>query len=107
MRVRVGCEFIYELPGPMAMLFIVRPREQDLHRLLDETRRTEPEVPIHDVVDAFGNHVWRLTAPAGELRLRCDALAEVPPTPDPACSHLPGTPVEELPPPSPTPPICG
>jgi transglutaminase-like putative cysteine protease len=48
-------------------------------------------------VDAFGNHVWRLTAPAGELRLRCDALAEVPPTPDPACSHLPGTPVEELP----------
>src|SRR5438132_741090 len=97
MRVRIGCEFTYELPGPMAMLFIVRPRERDLHRLLDETRRIEPEVPIHDFVDAFGNHIWRLTAPAGELRLRYDALAAVPPTPDPICAHLPATPVDELP----------
>jgi transglutaminase-like putative cysteine protease len=79
------------------MLFLVRPREQDLHRLLDETRTIEPAIPLHDLVDAFGNHLWRLTAPAGQLRLRYDALAEVPPAPDPNCAHLPATPVEELP----------
>jgi transglutaminase-like putative cysteine protease len=79
------------------MLVLVRPRERDVHRLLDEVRRVTPSVPIHDYTDSFGNHLWRLTAPAGPLRLFYDALVEVPPTPDPVRSHLPGTPVEELP----------
>jgi transglutaminase-like putative cysteine protease len=97
MRVRVGCEFIYELAVPTPMLFLVRPRELGLHRLLAETRTIEPAISTHDFVDAFGNHLWRLSAPAGPLRLRYDALAEVPPAPDPLCAHLPPTPVGELP----------
>ncbi len=97
MRVRVGCEFFYELPAPTPMLFIVRPRQCDLHRLLDESRTIAPEVPLHDFVDVFGNCVWRLKAPVGQLRLRYDAVAEVPPTPDPLCAHLPATAIEELP----------
>jgi transglutaminase-like putative cysteine protease len=97
MQVRVGCEIRYELSEPTPMLFLVRPRERDAHRLLDEVRQVTPRVPIHAYADSFGNHVWRLTAPPGPLRLFYDARVEVPSTPDPVRSDLPPTPVEELP----------
>jgi transglutaminase-like putative cysteine protease len=97
MQVRVGCEIRYELSDPTPMLFLVRPRERDAHRLLDEVRRVTPYVPIREYSDSFGNHIWRLTAPSGPLRLFYDALVEVSPAPDPARPDLPATPVEELP----------
>lgn len=97
MRVRIGCEIVYQSSDPTPMVLIVRPRDRDGHRLLDEARRVIPPIPIHDFTDSFGNHVWRLTAPVGSLRLHYDALAEVPPVPDPVLADLPGTPVEELP----------
>jgi transglutaminase-like putative cysteine protease len=65
--------------------------------LLDEVRQITPETPIHDFIDNFGNHAWRLTAPEGQVRLRYDALAEVPPTPDPLLLDLPGTLIQDLP----------
>jgi len=65
--------------------------------LLDEVRELTPNLPLHEYVDSFGNRAWRLVTPTGEMRLRYDALAEVPPTPDPTLSDLPGTLVENLP----------
>src|SRR5690349_2047969 len=97
MRARIGCEFIYELAFPTPMVFIVRPRDKDVHHLVDETRSVEPNIPIHEYIDVFGNHCWRLLAPAGEMRLFYDAIAEVPPTPDPVYADLPGTLVDQLP----------
>src|SRR5437870_2788876 len=97
MRVRIGCDMTWESPAPTPMLVIVRPRERDTHRLLDEVRAVTPALPVREFVDPFGNHVWRLTAPPGALRLCYDALAEVPPAPDPVVPDLPGTPVDELP----------
>src|SRR5688572_8412681 len=82
-RVRVGCEFLYESEFPAPMLTLVRPKEWHRHRVLDEVRMVEPDVPIEEYIDSFGNYVWRLTAPAGRLHLRYDALAEVPREPDP------------------------
>jgi transglutaminase-like putative cysteine protease len=80
------------------MTVLVRPRDESrYHRLVDERRVVEPQVPVHDFSDGFGNQVWRLVAPAGRLRLVCDALAEVPPTPDPVLPGLPKTPVADLP----------
>lgn len=97
MRVRIGCELSWNSPAPTPMLVLVRPRERDAHWLLDETRSASPAVPIRAYLDTCGNHVWRLTAPAGPFQLRYDALVEVPPLPDPVVSDLPGTPVEDLP----------
>ncbi len=96
-RVRIGCEFLYESDFPTPMLVLVRPTEWHRHRVLDEVRTVAPDVPIHDYTDSFGNNVWRLTAPAGRLHLRYDAVAEVPRDPDPVLPDLPKTPIEELP----------
>ena len=97
MRVRVGCDLLYESPYPTPMMILVRPRDWHGHRLLEEHRTISSEVPVHQYFDSFGNHVWRLVAPVGQLQLRYDAVAEVPPTPDPKHPGMLKTPVEDLP----------
>src|SRR5262245_46083855 len=97
MRVRVGCEFIVDSTVPTPTAGIIRPRDRGWHTLLQERRSLEPDILLYEYIDGFGNHVWRWTAPEGPMRIRYDAIAEVPPTADPLLVDLPGTPVSELP----------
>ncbi len=98
MRVKIGCELVYETASPTALILLVRPRQQDRnHHLLSEKRTVTPEIPVEEFVDVFGNHLWRLTAPVGKLRLTYDATAQVEPTADPMLSALGGTLVQDLP----------
>jgi transglutaminase-like putative cysteine protease len=97
MRVRVGCELKYESEYPTPIIFVIRARDQDIHRLIVEQHAVTPETHIHTYIDSFGNHCWRLLAPSGELTLRYDALADVPSTPDPVYPELQGTLVQDLP----------
>lgn len=97
MRVRAGCELIYESSFETPLLIVIRPREGHAHRTLHERSSATPDVPVREYVDAFGNNVWRLMAPIGPLTLTYDTLVEVPPTPDPVHLSLPKTLVEDLP----------
>jgi transglutaminase-like putative cysteine protease len=97
MRVRLGCEAVYESSEPAPLQFLVRPRERDAHLLLEEATGTEPFAPIRSSTDPFGNCLWRLAAPAGPFRLRYDCLVEVLSIPDPTRPGLASTRVEELP----------
>ncbi len=97
MRVRVGCSMVYESSHPTPMLLTVAPPQQDNHRLIETNRLLDPAVPLHDYIDGFGNHIWRLVAPIGTVQITYDALAEVLPMPDPTFITLPKTPVEYLP----------
>jgi transglutaminase-like putative cysteine protease len=97
MRIRIGCEFVIESALATPTTCIVRPRERAQHLLLDERREVWPQIPVHEFLDGFGNRVWRWTAPAGTLRVRYDALAEVSGKPDPVLPELGGTLVEDLP----------
>ena len=98
MRVKIGCEFVYTSAGPSALIVLVRPRDQaNNHKLLRETRELIPDVPVEEYIDIYGNHLWRIVTPDGQLTIRYDALAEVEPTPDPSLLHLPGTLVQDYP----------
>jgi transglutaminase-like putative cysteine protease len=97
LRVRVGCEFLYESTFPTPMMVIVRSKEWHGQRVLDEVRAVEPTIPVHEYTDSFGNLVWRLVAPVGTLHLRYDALVAVPARPDPVMPGLAQTAIEELP----------
>ncbi len=97
MQVKTGCELIYNSSADVPLILLVRPRDRANHILLKETRQTTPQVPIHDFTDLYGNNFWRMTAPAGKFRIYYDSLSEVPPTPDPVLSNLPGHLVQDLP----------
>jgi len=98
MLIRVGYDIVFELaaPTPMVVLLNLHPsRSADL--ATPDRIRTEPEVPIQEYTDTFGNRCGRLVAPAGTFRFY--STSDVPDSglPDPihrdACQH----PVEELP----------
>jgi transglutaminase-like putative cysteine protease len=97
MRVRVGCEFTIESSAPTPTASIIRPRDRDWHTLLVEQRTVSPDIPVHSYVDSFGNQAWRWLAPQGTLKIRYDAIAEVPNAPDPVLADLPGTFVDAVP----------
>ena len=98
MRLRVGCEFDYRLRGARADAH-ARARRSPTASIttLYESRWTEPEVPVREYVDAFGNHCWRFVAPPGRFRIRYDALVAIAGEPDLVVPDAPLVPVEDLP----------
>ncbi len=97
MLLRVGFTFVIESGSPTPVTSVVRPREFDIHRLVNERRRVSPDLRIYSYRDIFDNYVWRWMTPQGTMELSYDAVVEVPATPDPVFRGLPGTFVDRLP----------
>jgi len=77
MLIRLGYDIIFDFPAPTPMLLMLNTHPSESHRLTGEDRpRPEPEVPITEFIDGFGNRCNRLLAPAGNLRLHSEAIAE-------------------------------
>jgi transglutaminase-like putative cysteine protease len=96
-NLRVGCEFKYEVSAPAAATVQVRPRSDSTHRLVTETWKTDPSVPVDEYADFYGNPVKRLVMPHGRLVLTYDAVVAVPNEPDADASQAPQSPVENVP----------
>lgn len=99
MRIRIGYDIRFALPAPAALMTVLRVYpsvEPALER--PEATAVEPRVPIDWFLDAFGNRVGRLKAPAGTLRLRNEAVVTVDGLPDPVAPDAEQLPVAELPP---------
>ena len=100
LRVRVGFELKFDLTQSVPMLLVVEPQDTDHQRILAARRRLtpDPEGGAFELYqDAFENRVWRLLGRPGPLTVAHDVLVEVPASPDPQLTDLPGTPVEALP----------
>lgn len=87
MRIRVGCELIYDVPAATPMIIVLNvhhSRFGDLER--PDFLLTEPAVPIESYRDSYGNWCCRLVAPAGRFKLGTDGVIREPtlPQPDPA-----------------------
>jgi transglutaminase-like putative cysteine protease len=99
MRIRLGYDIVFHFPAsaPLLMLLSVHPtRAGDL--LQPDQVRVEPEVPVKEFLDAFGNRCGRLVAPAGRLRLWNETLVQDSGRPDPVCPEAVQHAVEDLPP---------
>ena len=97
MRLRVGCELAFEAPGPVPMLMLVRVRPDGPHWPLREATTLEPEQPMREYLDGFGNRCWRFTAPPGQLVVRYDAVVALAREPDPVVPDAPLLPAQDLP----------
>jgi transglutaminase-like putative cysteine protease len=98
MRIKVGCELVYECPQPTPMLLTLN---------IHYSRASDLEVPDHLVItpstpltayrDGFGNWVGRIVAPAGLTRIRTDAIVRDNGLPDAVVPSAPQHLVQELP----------
>ena len=74
-RIKIGCELIYESPGPTPMILMLRvhsSRGGDL--AAPDLIETDPPAPVSYYQDGFGNICTRIVAPTGRVRLSTDAV---------------------------------
>ena len=96
-RVRVGCHFEYEAPGPTPAVWQVRARPDGAHQVVTSTWTCQPFVPMRSYLDGFGNVCDRMLLPEGFSSVRYDALVEVPGAFDEVDEAAEQVPVEHLP----------
>jgi transglutaminase-like putative cysteine protease len=99
MFLRIGFEIGFDVPAPAPILLVLYThpsRAADLRH--PDHLQVEPEVPVEEFLDSFGNRCGRLAAPAGRLRLRSDNVIADSGAPDPVVPDAVQHPVEELPP---------
>src|SRR2546423_4902943 len=93
MLMRIGYDLSFEFASPTAltlMLYVHPERAGDL--VAPETLIIEPDTPIQDFTDVFGNRAAKIVAPAGPLRIRSESVARddrFPDAPDPAAQAPP------------------
>ena len=98
MYIRIGYDIVFDVPSPTPMLMLLRVHPSVEPSLQNpEAVTIEPAVGASDYIDGFGNHVRRILAPAGPLRLTNDAVVEVDGLPDPVSPAAREHPVAELP----------
>jgi transglutaminase-like putative cysteine protease len=73
MNIKCGHELIFELPAPAPMLLMLYTHPSRVGDIQNPEKLTiEPNLPVQDYVDTFGNRCARVIAPAGRLRLYND-----------------------------------
>jgi transglutaminase-like putative cysteine protease len=98
MLIRVGYEFVFQVPAPTAMVLMLYTHPSRAGSLREPDRiRVEPEVPVEELRDPFGNRCGRIVAPPGRLRLWNSTVVEDSGLPDPVAWDAPQHPVEHLP----------
>lgn len=75
MMIHVGYEFLFEVPTPTPSLlkFYLYPSHLSQVRQ-PERLRIEPDLPIDEYMDCYGNRVGRLVFPAGRVWIWNDAV---------------------------------
>jgi len=94
-RVRVGCQFDYQVSEPTPSLWQVRPRPDGDHCIVSET--WEPPAASRVYLDVYGNACDRLTLPPGRPFVRYDATLDVPCKPDEVDKAAAQVAIEDLP----------
>src|SRR5262245_31996997 len=99
MLLRIGYEMSFELSGPTPMVLMLYVHPDRAGDLVEPQRLSiEPHVDYQDFIDCFGNRCARLTAPAGQLRIRTDNMIQDTGLPEPTDPSAQQVPIQQLPP---------
>jgi transglutaminase-like putative cysteine protease len=96
-RLRVGCEFAYELADDVPALLQVAARRGGPAHVVREAWSVEPPAELGVLTDLFGNTIHRVRLAAGPARIRYDASVDVPAVLDEVGTGAQTLPIEELP----------
>jgi transglutaminase-like putative cysteine protease len=98
MLIRAGYNiaFTTQRPTPMLAALSVHPtRNRDLRTA--QRIMTDPDIPLYDYIDGFGNICSRLVLPAGTTTISCGFVIEDPFEPDIVAPDARQVPIERLP----------
>lgn len=99
MLIRLGYDIQFEMPSAATMIAMLRVHPSRAGNLRNpDWIQTDPQVPINEYTDSFGNVCSRFVTPAGPLRLFSSALIGDSGELDPVNPQAPQIPVQNLPP---------
>ena len=99
MLIKIGYEIALHLANPSPLVFLLRVHPSRESTLLEaEDLRIQPEFEVENYLDAFGNRLSRLQAPAGIIRLLNQAIIHDTGEPDAYAPNAEAKPVCEIPP---------
>ena len=96
MKLTAGCELQFDVKSDTPLMLMLRPRSGAGQWIIGETYEMEPEVPVAEFTDLYGNLCQRLIAPVGNFRIRTQAMVQT----DDTIATEPGSPltlVQDLP----------
>jgi transglutaminase-like putative cysteine protease len=99
MLLNVGCEIVFTVPAPTAMVLMLHLHPSIAARSRGSERfQVLPAVAVSEYHDLYGNRCARVFVPAGRVAFRHDAIVEDDGQPDRQVRHAYQHPVQELPP---------
>lgn len=79
MLIRIGYDIALRLPGPTAVIYVLHVHPSRKGDLVEtENFRIEPQLPVEEYMDGFGNHCGRVNCPMGVIRFLNDAIVRDP-----------------------------
>jgi transglutaminase-like putative cysteine protease len=98
MRIRLGYDIGFDVPAPVPIVLMLSVHPSRRPDLLEPDRiEVDPEVPVEQYHDRFGNICTRFLASAGAFRVRNSTLIEDSGEPDPVAPDAREIPIEQLP----------
>lgn len=76
MRLEAGCEITFEASAPTPLILMLRPRSGYGQWVIREEYLLEPNLPILEYLDSYGNLCQRLVVPSGLFRVHTTACVE-------------------------------
>ncbi len=75
MLIKIGYDIALNFPSPTAVIHLLHVHPSRRADLIEpELLTTDPDLPVEEYHDRFGNHRGRICAPAGRLRLFCESV---------------------------------
>jgi transglutaminase-like putative cysteine protease len=98
MLIKIGYDISLRFPVPTALVHLLHVHPSRRSDLIEPERfLTEPAVPMEQFYDGFGNHVGRVSAPAGTLRLLSEGVIRDSGAPDAYAPNAAQLDVSEIP----------
>jgi transglutaminase-like putative cysteine protease len=75
MLIKIGYDIALNFPTPTAVIHLLHVHPSRRGDLIEPERlATDPDLPVEEYYDRFGNHRGRISAPSGRLRLFCESV---------------------------------
>jgi transglutaminase-like putative cysteine protease len=98
MLIKVGYEIAFDLPAPVAIVFLLYIHPSRAAKLAKGERlMLQPTLPVSEYIDGFGNRCGRIFAPTGRIVLSNDVIVEDDGLADPQRKDAIQHPVQDLP----------
>jgi transglutaminase-like putative cysteine protease len=74
MKLRTSCKLIFDVSVATPFVLMLRPRSGAQQWVVRDELRINPEIPVYEFIDSYGNFCQRLIAPPGRISIHTKSI---------------------------------